>query len=316
MTPTPIKVSRHPVWPTVLIMIAGAELGAVWALVLTFLASITALTVGGPVAMLILGPLVIAFYGVGTVFVLVGTPIWAFVGGLLFTELTIGQTGTPASRLGMMFMTKDHPLAQTVQDMAQKLGLPPIAYVGWYASDDINAFAMGTNPNNAMIAVSKGAIEKLSREQMDAVLAHELGHIASKDMARMTYACGIRDALTFFLIFRGLKKIARWVFTPFSELELLRFSRNREFTADAIAARLTSAEAMIAVLQKLKASEIAPQTHHQAIVMMSAPSVGTWLSTHPTLDARIAKLEASLIATSTEEQPQQLPEPSPQPISS
>ncbi|MBD3755613.1 MAG: M48 family metalloprotease, partial [Gammaproteobacteria bacterium] len=131
-----------------------------------------------------------------------------------------------------------------------------------------------------------------------------------------TYALGVRESLTFFLIFRGLKKFARWVFTPLSELELLRFSRAREFTADAISAHLTSSKAMISVLETLKGAKLEPQPHNQAFVMMAALGDNTLFSTHPSLDDRINALRALPVSTSVQQPDQETSVPSPQPISS
>jgi len=291
MTTKEYKVPRHSVAATIFLLVLGAEIGALWGLFLAFIGATAALTAGGPLALLIAGPLILAVYGVGTLYIVFGVPIWALLGGSMFAVRASGERGSPSQAMGVTFWSESHPINQVTQRMAHELSLPKIPYVGWFNSDDINAFAMGTTPHNALVALSKGAIDKLSKPELDAVIAHELGHIASNDMARMTYALGIRDSLTWFLIFRGLKKIARWFFTPFSELELLRFSRNREFTADAISAHLTSPEAMISVLEKLKGADIAPQTHHQPTVMLSASFDGSWLSTHPPLNARIAALQ-------------------------
>lgn len=148
------------------------------------------------------------------------------------------------------------------------MGLPKIGYVGWYPAEDINAFAMGTRPCDAVIVASKGAVERLTRKQLIAVLAHELGHVASNDMARMTYARGLQRALTFFLVFRGLQQAARWIFTPLSELEILRMSRAREFTADRISAMVIGIDGMISALEKFLKEENQPQKNEYSNVMM------------------------------------------------
>ncbi|WP_298966445.1 M48 family metalloprotease [uncultured Roseibium sp.] len=312
MTDTNWHIPKHSVALTIFLLALGAEIGALWGLFLAFLGATATLAAGGPLALLLAGPLLLATHGVGTVYVVFGVPAWALVAGTTFAIESSGDTGTTAKRLGVTFVSESHPINQTVQRMASELNLPPIPYVGWFDSDDINAFAMGTAHYNSLIAVSKGAIETLSREQINAVIAHELGHIASNDMQRMTYALGVRDSLTWFLIKRGFKKFARWVFTPLSELELLRFSRQREFTADAISAHLTSPEAMISVLETLKGAEIEPQTHHQPTVMMSASFDGSWLSTHPPLDTRIAALLEFTAPTSKTQSERAEPQRGPQ----
>ena len=292
MTETDYRVPSHSVAGTIIILILGAELGALWGLVLAFVGSVAMTAAGGPLALLIAAPLLFAVYGVGTMYVVFGAPLWAFLGGSWFAVESSGDTGFAAKEMGVTFFPESHPIAQTAQRMAQELGLPPIRYVGWYNADEINAFAMGVAQDNALVAVSKGAVEKLSRAQLDAVIGHELGHVASNDMSRMTWARGIREALTCFLFFRGLKKLARWVFTPLSELELLRFSRAREFTADATAAHLTSAEAMISALKALDVRQAETKDDDFAMVKMAALGDSSWFSTHPPLQARIEALEA------------------------
>lgn len=292
MTEATYTVPRHSVAATVLILVIGATIGAVWGLILAFISGTAMVTAGGPLALLIAGPLLFAVFGLSTTWVVIGTPLWALIGGGIFATQASGDMGSAARILGVTFFTDEHPITQATQWMAKQLGLPPVRFVGWYDADEINAFAMGTSQDYALIAVSKGAIDNLSKEQLDAVLAHELGHVASNDMARMTYARGVREALTFFLLFQGLKKFARWVFTPFSELELLRFSRQREFTADEISAHLTSPDAMISVLESLKASAVKTPTDDWTMIKMAALGGDSWLSTHPPLDARIQALKA------------------------
>lgn len=316
MTDTAYRIPRHSVGLTIFLLMAGATLGAVWGLFLSSFVATASLAAGGPLALLIAGPLLFAIYGVGTTYIVFGAPLWALFGGMWFAASSSRDTGSAATQMGVTFFSKSHPINQATQQMAQQLDLPPVRYVGWFGSDDVNAFAMGTSNRYALVAVSKGAIENLSQEQLDAVIAHELGHIASNDMERMTYALGVRESLTFFLIFRGLKKFARWVFTPLSELELLRFSRAREFTADAISAHLTSSEAMISVLETLKGAKLEPQPHNQAFVMMAALGDNTLFSTHPSLDDRINALRALPVSTSVQQPDQETSVPSPQPISS
>ncbi|PTW61693.1 heat shock protein HtpX [Breoghania corrubedonensis] len=293
MTDAAYSVPQHPIAPTVLLLTAGAALGAVWGLFLAFVGSTVMAAAGGPLALLIAAPLLFAVYGLGMMYVIIGVPLWGLLGGFMFGALASGKEGSAARDLGLTFFPESHPIAQTTQRMAKQLGLPPVAFIGWYNADDVNAFAMGVTQDDALIAVSQGAVEQLSKDQLDAVLAHELGHVASNDMARMTYARGVREALTFFLLFRGLKKLARWIFTPLSELELLRFSRAREFTADAISAHLTSPYAMISVLEALKDGKEEPRSDDRAMIMFAALGRDSWLSTHPPLEARIEALRAS-----------------------
>ncbi|MGR6431021.1 M48 family metalloprotease [Rhizobium sp. PAMB 3174] len=293
MTDIVESVPRHPVGATAFVLILGAAAGTVIALVFAFVISSMGVAAGGPLAILFFAPLLLGVFSMTALYILIGVPVWALIGGMLFAARFSTGAASPAAQVtGVTFLSEGHPIHEATQRMAARLGLPPVAHIGWYDSDTINAFAMGTKPGNALIAVSKGAVEKLSRDELDAVLGHELGHVACNDMARMTYALGVREALTFFLVFARLKAFARWLFMPFSELELLRFSRTREFTADAIAARLTSPEAMISVLETLRHAKGESPNDDLAMVKMFALGDRTWLSTHPPLEDRIAALKA------------------------
>ena len=135
-------------------------------------------------------------------------------------------------------------------------------------------------------------LRRLDDTALETLLAHELAHVANNDRARMTHARGVQEALSFFLLYRGLKRIARWLFTPLSELEILRLSRAREFAADGIAAQLVGPEHMISVLAKLQQESILPKpTPYTNLMMWSGFVKKSWLATHPPLEDRIAALE-------------------------
>jgi heat shock protein HtpX len=111
-------------------------------------------------------------------------------------------------------------------------------------------------------------------------------------MARMTYARGVQESLVFFLIARRLKRFALWLFAPLSQLELLRFSRAREFTADRIAAEVYGPQHMISVLEKLKTEQLKPKPTEYSTAMMWGRIIDQeWFRTHPPLEHRIAALK-------------------------
>jgi len=311
MTASNPDLPRHPLWPTVIILMIGAAVGALIGFMISFSSSVAAAASTGPAGWFTLGPLVIATFSAAAPFVLIGTPLWAVAGGRLFAGMACGKRGL-AGTMGVTFFSETHDISKVTQRLAEHMGLPPIAYIGWFPNEEINAFAMGTNPQNTLIALSKGAIERLSKKELIAVIGHELGHVASNDMARMAHAKGIQNALTFFLIFNGFKRIARWIFTPFSELELLRFSRAREFTADRISAMFLGPENMISALERLREEDIQPVTHgHANVLMWAGFSRGTVFSTHPTLEDRITRLrqwqESRHYSSSAANQPVAIP---------
>lgn len=195
-------------------------------------------------------------------------------------------------QLDMKMLPDDHKIIEHVQEMANHLGLPRIAYVGYYESKDINAFAAGLHKDQAMIGFSTGLLQKMTGEQFLAVMCHELAHIANGDMRKMTIARGVQDALTFFLVFNRLKTLARWLFAFISELEIMRLSRTREFYADAIGASLMGPEAMIGALECIEQDKDRPKGKSRWFsnyLFYGAKS--KWLRTHPPVARRIQALE-------------------------
>lgn len=307
MTAKRPDLPRHPLWPTVIILTLSAIVGAIIGYMLSLGTSLAAATATGPAGMIAFGPLIFATFGAAAPLVLLGTPLWALGGGRLFARMASGKSGA-ANTMGVTFFSETHEISKVTQRLAEVMGLPPVAYIGWFPNEEINAFAMGTNPNNTLIAVSKGAVERLTKKELISVIGHELGHVASNDMARMTQARGIQNALSFFLIFRGFKLVARWIFTPLSELELLRLSRAREFTADRISAMMLGAEGMISALQKLQQEKIVPKTHgHAHVLMWAGFSNGGLFNTHPPLEQRIARLQAWQASRKPAPQPAPVP---------
>lgn len=286
-----ISRMKAPVWPTYLIMVMGALLGAVIAGLFVFMSTMSAVAATGPFAMVLMGPAVAAQTATGLLF-LVLIPIWALIGGAVFAEFGSGYGGLAG--LGVTLLSDTHPVVTRTRTMARELGLPQIKWIGWFDEEAINAFAAGTRQDNAVVAFSKGAIEKLDKEQFEALIGHELGHIANNDMARMTYARAVQEALTWFLVFRNLKAFARVLFTPLSELELLRFSRSREYRADAIGALLTTPQAMIGVLAAIMDDEQKPERNRKWLAnLMIRANAFSLFSTHPPLEKRIAALRGT-----------------------
>lgn len=291
MTEHAVNLPRHPVWPTILIMTVLAVVGGfVWWAV-SFASSAYVVASSGPFAWFALGPPLIAGFGLAGSVGLVAVPLWTWAGGSFLAARAGGTAGNAAREMGVTFFSATHPIAKITQALAARMNLPPIAHIGWFPGQEINAFAMGNAQSNALIAVSQGAVERLTKEELVAVIAHELGHVASNDMARMTYARSSQEALTFFLIWRGLKTFARWIFTPLSELELLRMSRAREFTADRISAIMLGPEHMVSALERLKHETGQPSVAGLGNLMMwNGRQAGGLLDTHPSFDERIRRL--------------------------
>ncbi|MBG21329.1 MAG: hypothetical protein CML31_15485 [Rhizobiales bacterium] len=282
---------RHPVWPTMLFMTFLALVGAIiwWAATLGVNAGIVISS--GPFAWVTGGPALIAAYTMVGLVGAVAVPVWSLGAGLICADHACGAHGSTASTMNITFFSDTHPINKVTQALAERMGLPKVPHVGWYPAEEINAFAMGTSPNNALVALSKGAIERLTKQELIAIIGHELGHVVSGDMARMTLARNVQEGLSFFLLLRGLKTFVRWVFTPLSELELLRMSRAREYVADEISAIMLGSHHMIAALERLRDETLKPEPGRLANVMMWTGFVGPeLLSTHPPLERRIERL--------------------------
>jgi heat shock protein HtpX len=199
-----------------------------------------------------------------------------------------------------------------VGNLAMRAGLP-MPQVGVYGSAEVNAFATGPSRKRSLVAVSTGLLERMEHHEIEAVLGHEVGHIANGDMVTMTLLQGVINA--FVLFFARLaafavrmavpEKIA-WVagFVTRIALEIglgilgslvtAWFSRKREFRADAAGANLAGRESMLAALRRLATTTELIDTSKPALAAFKISDKKAWLaafSTHPPLAERIAALE-------------------------
>ena len=207
-------------------------------------------------------------------------------------------------------------LLSTVQELAQKarIGMPE---VGVFASPQANAFATGWNRNNALVAVSTGLLNKMSREEVKAVLGHEIGHVANGDMITLTLIQGVVNAFVMFFariignfVDRAIFKnenghgIGFFIATFISEMILgilastivFWFSRRREYRADIAGAELVNPTAMISALARLKAEYDQPSDMPSEMVAFGISgelkhSMAGLFMSHPPLDQRIAALQ-------------------------
>ncbi|NIR32346.1 MAG: protease HtpX [Gammaproteobacteria bacterium] len=205
-------------------------------------------------------------------------------------------------------------LVQTVQRHARQAGIgePEVAI---YDSPDMNAFATGMNRNKALVAVSTGLLRGMRGEEADAVLGHEVSHVANGDMITLALIQGVVNTFVIFLsrvighvVDRVVFKTERghgpafWITAIVAELVLgilasiivFWFSRQREFRADEGGARLAGANNMIAALERLKRTVDQPHLPDQMAAFGISGKFAGGLSrlfmTHPPLDERIAAL--------------------------
>jgi heat shock protein HtpX len=207
-------------------------------------------------------------------------------------------------------------LVETVrrQASAAGIGMPEVAV---YDSPDVNAFATGMNRNNALVAVSTGLLRNMNRDEAEAVLGHEVSHVANGDMVTLALIQGVVNTFVMVLsrvvghfVDRVIFKTERdhgpafWITTIVAELILgilasvivMWFSRQREFRADAGGATLAGRQKMIAALERLKRSAEQPHLPDQMAAFGISGGIGQGLKklfmSHPPLDERIAALRA------------------------
>ncbi|AEJ01885.1 protease htpX [Nitrosomonas sp. Is79A3] len=221
---------------------------------------------------------------------------------------------TGAQVIEMPRNAQEHWLVTTVQRQAKiaGIGMPEVAI---YNAPDVNAFATGMSKNDALVAVSTGLLNTMSQDEAEAVLAHEVSHIANGDMVTLALIQGVVNTFVIFLsrvightIDRVVFKTeeghgpAFWVTTIIAEIVLgvlasiivMWFSRQREFRADAGGASLAGRNKMIAALRRLQLThEQAHLPDQLAAFGISGGSSGLMrlFMSHPPLEERIAALE-------------------------
>jgi heat shock protein HtpX len=201
-------------------------------------------------------------------------------------------------------------LVSTVKEQARKAGIG-MPEVGMFNSPDPNAFATGWNKNSALVAVSAGLMQSMNRDEVEAVLAHEISHVANGDMVTMTLIQGVVNTFVFFLasligrfvdrvIFKNesghgmgyyvTQMLAQVVLSFLASAIVMWFSRWREFRADSGAANLADREKMIAALQRLKSAHEPAEMPAEMAAFGIRGGVKKFFMSHPPLDDRIAAL--------------------------
>jgi heat shock protein HtpX len=206
---------------------------------------------------------------------------------------------------------------QVVERMTQRLGLPmPKIYV--IPTESPNAFATGRNPKHASVAVTQGILQLLNDEELEGVLAHELGHVKNRDILTSSIAATLAGAITFLARMGwwagllggggndernrggGIGALFMLILAPIAAtLIQLAVSRSREYEADATGAHITgNPYALASALQKLDAYSkrlpmpASPSTAHLFIVapLLSGADFANLFATHPPIAKRIERL--------------------------
>ena len=243
--------------------------------------------------------------------------------GLLFMCAVFGMGGSFISLLMSKMIAKrsvgarviENPstneetwLVNTVRRQAELagIGMPEVAI---YDSPEINAFATGANKNNALVAVSTGLIRSMNRDEAEAVLGHEVSHVASGDMVTLTLIQGVLNTFVYFfarivanMVNRGNNSAFTYfmtvmafqaIFGILASIIVMGFSRYREYRADSGGADLAGRQKMIAALERLKSNQTDSQLDGQ-LTAFGISGKRAWselFMSHPPLEKRIAALQ-------------------------
>ena len=255
---------------------------------------------------------------------LLGIPQDGYV-GLLFISAVFGMGGSFISLAMSKWIAKrsvgahviEQPsnqmeswLVRTVERQAQAagIGMPEVAI---YDSPEVNAFATGASRNNALVAVSTGLLRNMTQDEAEAVLGHEVSHVANGDMVTLTLIQGVLNTFVFFFariaasaLSRGndsramqfmLVMVFQMVFGALASIIVMWFSRYREYRADAGGAGLAGKQKMIAALKRLQGNQGESHLDGQltAFGISGKSAAAKLFMTHPPLEERIAALEAA-----------------------
>ncbi len=252
------------------------------------------------------------------------------VGGLLVFCAVFGFGGSTISLLISKWMAKrtynvqvieqprnemEHWLLTTVTRQAQQAGIG-MPEVGVYDSPDMNAFATGASRNNALVAVSTGLMYSMSRDEAEAVLAHEVSHVANGDMVTLTLIQGVVNTFVMFfarivaniisgffsnneeeegggmggLAYFAIVMVLELVFGILASIIVMWFSRQREYRADQGGARLAGKEKMIAALERLRRGPEVELEGSLAAFGINGKRHSELFMSHPPLEKRIQSL--------------------------
>ena len=206
-------------------------------------------------------------------------------------------------------------LVNTVQRQAQQAGIG-MPEVGIFDSPEPNAFATGARRDAALVAVSTGLLQRMDQSEVEAVLGHEISHVANGDMVTLTLIQGVVNTFTVILsrvightvdrvVFRTEKGygpgyyitviVTQIVLSILASMVVMWFSRQREFRADAGGARLAGKNAMIGALERLKTAQDGglPKAMQAFGINGGSNGLRVLFMSHPPLEQRIAALRQS-----------------------
>ncbi|KZN47787.1 protease HtpX [Pseudoalteromonas luteoviolacea] len=278
--------------------------------VLLFLATNLAIMVVLSIILSILGVSSRSYAGMLTI-----AAVFGFGGAFisLYISKWMAKKSTGAYVIDQPRNETEHWLVRTVAEQAQKAGIK-MPEVAIYDSPEINAFATGPSKNDSLVAVSSGLLAGMSQSEAEAVLAHEVSHVANGDMVTLTLIQGVVNTFVIF-ISKVLANIVdgflngdeesegfSWTYMIFdiifqilfgflASMIVAYFSRKREYAADKGAADLVGAHKMKAALERLRSNQESKlEGSMMAFGIASGKSVMDLFASHPPLEQRIAAL--------------------------
>ncbi|MFZ7173618.1 protease HtpX [[Pasteurella] aerogenes] len=244
---------------------------------------------------------------------LIMAALFGFSGSLisLFLSKTMALRSVNGQVIEQPRNESERWLVETVRSQAERAGLA-MPQVAIYHSADVNAFATGPSKNNSLVAVSTGLLNAMTRDEAEAVLAHEVSHIKNGDMVTMTLLQGVLNTFVIFIsriiakavasnrdgetsqgMYFMVSMVLEIVFGILASMIAMWFSRYREYRADAGAADLAGKQKMIAALQRLQVvhepQEMEGQLAAFAINGKRGGLAALFMS-HPPLEKRIDAL--------------------------
>lgn len=246
--------------------------------------------------------------------ILIMSVLFGFAGSLisLFLSKTMALRSVGAEIIKTPSNNAEKWLFDTVQRQSQQAGIP-MPDIAIYHSADVNAFATGATKSNSLVAVSTGLLNTMTQEEAEAVVAHEVAHIANGDMVTMTLLQGVLNTFVIFLsrmiatavasgrnndgeetqssgIYFLVSMVLEILFGVLATIIAMWFSRYREFRADAGSASLVGKEKMIAALQRLQQVHEPQQLEGSLNAFMINGKRKELFMSHPPLEKRIEAL--------------------------
>jgi len=244
---------------------------------------------------------------------LVYSAVIGFSGSLisLFMSKTMAKRGMHVQVISQPSNATEKWLVDTVAFQARRAGIG-MPEVGIFPSGSPNAFATGWNRNDALVAVSAGLLQSMNRDEVEAVLGHEISHVANGDMVTLTLIQGVVNTFVVFLsrvighivdrvvfkVERGhgpafwiVSLVAQFVLGILASMIVAWFSRYREFRADAGGADFAGRQKMISALRRLQQGQTESLPDEMAAFGISGGKMAELFASHPPLELRIKRLQ-------------------------